>query len=154
MITKKINCTVNGRQVSIEVDIRASLLDVLRDSLHLTGVKKGCAVGECGACTVLINGEPYDSCIYLAVWADGQVINTIEGECKEGRLSKVQQAFVDEGAVQCGFCTPGLIMSTTAMLQSGKKFTREEIKAELSGHMCRCTGYQNIIKAAQKALED
>ncbi len=154
MITKKINCTVNGRQISIEVDIRASLLDVLRDSLHLTGVKKGCAVGECGACTVLINGEPYDSCIYLAVWADGQIIETIEGECREGRLSKVQQAFVDEGAIQCGFCTPGLIMSATAMLRSGKKFIRDEIRAELSGHMCRCTGYQNIIKAAQKALED
>jgi len=154
MLAKKISCSVNGRKVELEVDVRASLLDVLRDSLHLTGVKKGCSVGECGACTVLIDGEPYDSCIYLAVWADGKVINTIEGEYKEGKLSKVQQAFVDEGAVQCGFCTPGFIMSTTAMAQSGRKFTREEIKRELSGHMCRCTGYQNIIKAAQKALED
>ncbi|MFA4885158.1 MAG: xanthine dehydrogenase subunit XdhC [Desulfotomaculaceae bacterium] len=154
MIAKKISCSVNGRKVALEVDVRASLLDILRDSLHLTGVKKGCSVGECGACTVLIDGEPYDSCIYLAVWADGKDINTIEGEYKEGKLSKVQQAFVDEGAVQCGFCTPGFIMSTTAMAQSGRKFTREEIKRELSGHMCRCTGYQNIIKAAQKALED
>ncbi len=154
MLAKKISCSVNGRKVELEVDVRASLLDVLRDSLHLTGVKKGCSVGECGACTVLIDGEPYDSCIYLAVWADGRDINTIEGEYKEGRLSKVQQAFVAEGAVQCGFCTPGFIMSTTAMAQSGRKFTREEIKKELSGHMCRCTGYQNIIKAAQKALED
>ncbi len=154
MLAKKISCSVNGRKVTLEVDVRASLLDVLRDSLHLTGVKKGCSVGECGACTVLIDGEPYDSCIYLAVWADGKDINTIEGEYKEGKLSKVQQAFVDEGAVQCGFCTPGFIMSTTAMVQSGRKFTREEIKRELSGHMCRCTGYQNIIKAAQKALED
>jgi carbon-monoxide dehydrogenase small subunit len=154
MLAKKISCSVNGRKVALEVDVRASLLDVLRDSLHLTGVKRGCSVGECGACTVLIDGEPYDSCIYLAVWADGKDINTIEGEYKEGRLSKVQQAFVDEGAVQCGFCTPGLIMSTTAMAQSGRKFTPEEIKRELSGHMCRCTGYQNIIKAAQKALED
>ncbi len=154
MLAKKISCSVNGRKVTLEVDVRASLLDVLRDSLHLTGVKKGCSVGECGACTVLIDGEPYDSCIYLAVWADGKDINTIEGEYKEGKLSKVQQAFVDEGAVQCGFCTPGFIMSTTAMAQSDREFTREEIKRELSGHMCRCTGYQNIIKAAQKALED
>ena len=154
MIVKKISFQVNGRKVALEVDVRASLLDILRDSLHLTGVKKGCSVGECGACTVLIDGEPYDSCIYLAVWADGKDINTIEGEYKEGKLSKVQQAFVDEGAVQCGFCTPGFIMSTTAMAHSGRNFTREEIKRELSGHMCRCTGYQNIIKAAQKALED
>lgn len=154
MLAKKISCSVNGRKVALEVDVRASLLDILRDSLHLTGVKKGCSVGECGACTVLIDGEPFDSCIYLAVWADGKDINTIEGEYKEGKLSKVQQAFVDEGAVQCGFCTPGFIMSTTAMAQSGRKFTREEIKRELSGHMCRCTGYQNIIKAAEKALED
>ncbi len=154
MLAKKISFQLNGRKVALEVDVRASLLDVLRDNLRLTGVKKGCSVGECGACTVLIDGEPYDSCIYLAVWADGREINTIEGEYKEGRLSKVQQAFVDEGAVQCGFCTPGFIMSTSAMTQSGRKFSREEIKRELSGHICRCTGYQNIIKAAQKALGD
>jgi carbon-monoxide dehydrogenase small subunit len=154
MLTKKIDLLVNGRRVALEVDVGASLLEVLRGSLHLTGVKKGCGVGECGSCTVLIDGEPYNSCIYLAVWADGREINTIEGEYKEGKLSKVQQAFVDEGAVQCGFCTPGLIMSTTAMARSGRKFTPEEIKRALSGHICRCTGYQNIIKAAQKALED
>lgn len=154
MKSKKINFKVNGKEVVLEVDVRESLLDVLRNRLHLTGVKKGCSVGECGACTVTIDGETVDSCIYLAVRADGREIRTIEGEAKDGKLSKVQQAFVDEGAIQCGFCTPGFVMSTTAMLKSGKKLTTEEIKKGLSGHMCRCTGYKNIIKAAQKALED
>lgn len=149
---KKINLKVNGKEVSLEVDVRESLLDVLRQRFHLTGAKRGCAVGECGACAVIMDGEAVDSCIYLAVWADGSEISTIEGEAKEGRLSKVQQAFVDEGAIQCGFCTPGFVISTTAMLKSGRNFIREEIKKGLSGHMCRCTGYKNIIKAAEKAL--
>lgn len=151
---KKISFKVNGKEVSLEVGVGESLLDVLRKKLHLTGAKRGCSVGECGACTVIIDGEAVDSCIYLAVWADGCEISTIEGEAKDGSLSKVQQAFVDEGAIQCGFCTPGFVMSTTAMLKSGGRFTREEIKKGLSGHMCRCTGYKNIIKAAEKALED
>jgi len=154
MKSKNISFKVNGKDESFEVDIRESLLDVLRNRLFLTGVKKGCEVGECGACTVLIDGTPYDSCIYLAIWADGKEINTIEGECQDGKLSKVQQAFLDEGAVQCGFCTPGFIMSTTALMNKGKELTKDEIKKELSGHMCRCTGYQNIIKAAEKALKE
>lgn len=153
MKSKKISFKINGKEESLEVDIRESLLDVLRRKLFLTGVKKGCGVGECGACTVLIDGTAYNSCIYLAIWADGKEINTIEGECQKGKLSKVQQAFLDEGAVQCGFCTPGFIMSATALVKQGKKLTKEEIKKELSGHMCRCTGYQNIIKATEKALE-
>ncbi|MEL7565412.1 MAG: xanthine dehydrogenase subunit XdhC [Dehalobacterium sp.] len=154
MKSKKISFKINGKNESLEIDIRESLLDVLRNRLFLTGVKKGCGVGECGACTVLIDGTPYDSCIYLAIWADGKEINTIEGECQDGKLSKVQQAFLDEGAVQCGFCTPGFIMSTTALVHKGKKLSKEEIKKELSGHMCRCTGYQNIIRAAEKALKE
>lgn len=153
MVTKKITFTINGKEVTVEVDVRESLLEVLRNKLYLTGVKKGCCVGECGACTVLIDGITFDTCIYLAVWADGKEIRTIEGEVKEGELSKVQQAFLQEGAVQCGFCTPGFVMSTTEMVESGKEFSREEIKKELSGHMCRCTGYHNIIQAAEKALE-
>ena len=136
----------------VEVDVRESLLDVLRNRFDLTGVKKGCSVGECGACTVLIDGEPFDTCIYLAVWADGKEIRTIEGEAKDGQLTKVQEAFLEEGAVQCGFCTPGLVMTTTALAESGKNFTKQEIKKELSGHMCRCTGYHNIVKAAEKVL--
>lgn len=151
---KKISFTVNGKAQSFEVDVRESLLEVLRNHLGFTGVKKGCGVGECGACSVLIDGTPYDSCIYLAVWADGKQITTIEGVAqKDGELSEVQKAFVEEGAVQCGFCTPGIVLTTTAMVESGKEFTRDEIKRELSGHFCRCTGYNNILHAAEKSLE-
>ncbi|MEG6584678.1 xanthine dehydrogenase subunit XdhC [Dendrosporobacter sp. 1207_IL3150] len=153
MQTKKITFTVNGREVTLEVDIRESLLETLRNRLQLIGTKKGCGVGECGACTVLIDGETIDTCIYLAVWADGKEIRTIEGEAVDGKLSKAQQAMLDEGAVQCGFCTPGFVMSITSMVESGKQYTREEIKKEISGNMCRCTGYQNIVNAAERALK-
>lgn len=149
---KKITFKVNGKTTSLEVDIRESLLEVLRTRLGYTGAKKGCGVGECGACTVLIDGTPIDSCIYLAVWAEGKSINTIEGVAHAGELSKVQKSFVEEGAIQCGFCTPGLVLTTTALAESGKEFTREELKRELSGHFCRCTGYNNILKAAEKSL--
>ena len=154
MTMKKISMTVNGKERRLEIDIRESLLEVLRNRLQLTGVKQGCSVGECGACTVLIDGEPVDSCIYLAVWADGKQITTIEGLEKDGKLSKVQQAYVDEGAVQCGFCTPGLVMTTTAIVDSGKEYTDDELKREISGHLCRCTGYQKIFNAVKKSLED
>lgn len=153
METRKIHCIINHRKVTVEVDIRESLLETLRNRLHLTGVKKGCAVGECGACTVLIDGMTYDSCIYLAVWADGKEIRTIEGEGADGELTKVQKVFIQEGAIQCGFCTPGVIMSTTALAEQGLELTRADLKRELSGHMCRCTGYQNILKAAEKVFE-
>jgi aerobic-type carbon monoxide dehydrogenase small subunit (CoxS/CutS family) len=151
---KKINMTVNGKERKLEIDIRESLLEVLRNRLQLTGVKQGCSVGECGACTVLIDGEPVDSCIYLAIWADGKYITTIEGLEKDGKLSKVQQAYVDEGAIQCGFCTPGLVMTTTAIVDSGKEYTDDELKREISGHLCRCTGYQKIFNAVKKSLEE
>lgn len=150
---KKINIIVNDKPYSLEVDIRDSLSDVLRNKLQLTGVKQGCLVGECGACTVIIDGTPVNSCIYLAVWANGKKITTIEGVAKDGKLSKVQQAFIDEGAVQCGFCTPGLVLTTTALVESGKKFTDKELRREISGHLCRCTGYQKIYSAAKKSLE-
>lgn len=153
-VKKRIALTVNGRPVEIEIDIRESLLDVLRDRLQFTGVKQGCSVGECGACTVLIDGTPVNSCIYLAAWADGKTITTIEGIAKDGRLSPVQEAFVEEGAIQCGFCTPGLVLSTTAMVESGKTFTHDEVRRELSGHLCRCTGYQKIVDAAERALRE
>ena len=151
---KKISMIVNDKLYSLEVDIKESLLEVLRNRLHFTGVKQGCSVGECGACTVLINGTAINSCIFLAVWADGKRITTIEGVTRDGELSKVQQAFVDEGAVQCGFCTPGLVLTTTALAESGKKYSDEEIKREISGHLCRCTGYNKIFNAVKKVLND
>lgn len=154
MQTKKVVFKVNGKEVNIEVDARETLLEVLRNRLHLTGTKKGCEVGECGACTVIINGETVNSCIYLAIWVDGKEVRTIEGEEKNGNLSRVQQAFVDEGAVQCGFCTPGFVMSATVLVESKKKLSRDELKKGMSGNMCRCTGYQNIVRAVEKVLDE
>ena len=153
MRTKTVRCTVNGVPVEKTVDVRASLADMLRDDYALTSVKIGCQVGECGACNVLIDGECYNSCIYLAVWAEGKSIVTVEGlKGKDGLLHPIQQAFVEEAAVQCGFCTPGLIMTALYLLNSGKKYTRQELRYEISGHLCRCTGYENILTALEKAI--
>ncbi len=147
-----MSCTVNGRPVEVAVDNRESLADMLRNQLGLTSVKKGCDVGECGACTVLVDGKSIDSCIYLARWAEGKHILTTEGlRGAENELSIVQQAFIDEAAVQCGFCTPGLIMTATEIVDSGRLYSREELRRLISGHLCRCTGYQNILNAVEKA---
>ena len=151
---RAITFTINGRQVTRSVDVRSSLTDLLRDDLGLTSVKKGCEVGECGACTVLINGQAFDSCIYLAVWADGKDLRTTEGLADaEGHLSIVQESFVDATAVQCGFCTPGLLMTATELLESGNVYSRDELRVELAGHLCRCTGYHNILNAVELAQQ-
>jgi carbon-monoxide dehydrogenase small subunit len=151
---KQITFTVNGRSVSRSVDVRASLSDLLRDDLNLTSVKKGCEVGECGACSVLVDGQAIDSCIYLAVWVDGKDLVTTEGLADaDGNLSVVQQSFVDAAAVQCGFCTPGLLLTATELLESGQTYSRDELRTELAGHLCRCTGYHNILNAVELAQE-
>ena len=151
---KVVHCNINGKDVERMVDVRASLTDMLRNEYHLTSVKKGCEVGECGACNVLINGEAFNSCIYLAVWAEGKTILTLEGlEGPNGELSDIQQAFIDETAIQCGFCTPGFIMTAVEILESGKEYTDEELRKLLSGHLCRCTGYENIFRAVKKTMQ-
>jgi len=150
---KVVHCNINGKDVERAVDVRASLTDMLRNEYHLTSVKKGCEVGECGACNVLINGEAFNSCIYLAVWAEGKTILTLEGlEGPNGELSDIQQAFIDETAIQCGFCTPGFIMTAAEILNANKLYTDDELRKLLSGHLCRCTGYENIFRAVKKTM--
>ncbi len=152
---REITFTINQRPRTLYIDIRKSLAEVLREDLALTGVKLGCGVGECGACSVLVDDVLVDSCIYLAVWADNTAIRTIEGEAKDGKLSCVQKAYIDEGAVQCGFCTPGFVMATTAFTEKckGKAVSEDEIRKAHAGNLCRCTGYQNILKAVEKSIE-
>lgn len=152
---KIIKMKVNHKEVEVAIDPRESLADTLRNRLSLTSVKKGCEVGECGACTVLINGEAIDTCVYLSVWAEGKTILTVEGLLgPNGELSPIQQAFVEEAAIQCGFCTPGLIMTAVEIVGSGKRYTRDEIRKEISGHLCRCTGYQNILNAMERIVNE
>lgn len=148
-----VTCTINGKKREVMLDVRSSLTDMLRNDYRLTSVKKGCEVGECGACTVLIDGETYNSCIYLAVWAEGKNITTLEGLLgPDGELSDIQQAFVDEAAVQCGFCSPGFVMTALEILDSGIEYTDDELRKLLSGHLCRCTGYENIFRAVKKTM--
>ena len=155
-MNRTITFNLNGKERTLSVDIRKSLMEVLREQEAQTSIKHGCGVGECGACSVIIDGVLTDSCIYLAVWADGKSIRTAEGESKDGKLSRVQQAYVDAGAVQCGFCTPGLIMATTAFVEKnkGEKVSREEIRKGHSGNLCRCTGYTSIVNAVEDCLTE
>lgn len=150
---KVVHFNLNGRDVEQVVDVRASLTDMLRSDFRMTSVKKGCEVGECGACNVLIDGEAFNSCIYLAVWAEGKRIRTLEGVTgPDGALSDIQQAFLDETAVQCGFCTPGFIMTAVEILEANRLYSDEELRKLLSGHLCRCTGYENIFRAVKKTM--
>ena len=148
-----VRFNLNGKDVERTVDVRASLTDMLRNDFRMTSVKKGCEVGECGACNVLIDGEAFNSCICLAVWAEGKKVRTLEGLLgPNGELSDIQQAFVDEAAIQCGFCSPGFILTAVEILESGKEYTDVELRKLLSGHLCRCTGYENILRAVKKTM--
>ena len=146
---KTLDFILNGEACHTEIPEDATLLKVLRDILHLTGTKEGCGEGDCGACTVLVDGRSVNSCLFPAVQAEGCQVMTIEGVEAHPELARIQKAFVDYGSVQCGFCSPGMIMSTVALLQKNPKPTEEEIRRGLSGNICRCTGYQAMVDAIQ-----
>jgi aerobic-type carbon monoxide dehydrogenase small subunit (CoxS/CutS family) len=146
----KIDFILNGSSVSIEAPARISLLTLLRDVLGLTGTKEGCGIGECGACTVLLDDRPVNSCLVLAPQAEGRKVTTIEGvRAQDGGPNDLQQAFIDFGAVQCGFCIPGMVLSGEALLATNPHPTRKEIRTAIAGNLCRCTGYQQIVDAIQ-----
>lgn len=149
----KIELTINGKKRKVETTISTRLLDLIRDDLHLTGTKEGCGKGECGACTVIMNGELITSCLVLAPQADGAVITTIEGIGSGDHLDLIQEAFIETGAVQCGFCTPGIIIAAKKLLEENSHPDEEEIKRGISGNLCRCTGYQKIFDAVRLAAD-
>jgi carbon-monoxide dehydrogenase small subunit len=147
----KISFLLNSQNMSIEIEPNIRLLDLLRDKFNLTGTKEGCSIGECGACTVIMNGKAVNSCLVLAGQCDGAEIITIEGIENDGKLHPLQENFLKSGAVQCGFCTPGMIMSAYALLLENPNPTEEEIKEAIAGNLCRCTGYKQIIEAIEKS---
>lgn len=149
----QIRTTVNGQEYSLLIDLKKTLLEILRDDLNLTGTKRGCDEGECGACSVILNGKVVNSCLVLAVEADKAEVLTIEGIHRDGDLHPIQKSFVDSGAVQCGFCTPGMILATKAMLDEMPDPSEENIKHYLEGNLCRCTGYTKIIDAVNVAIK-
>jgi carbon-monoxide dehydrogenase small subunit len=151
---KQIKFTVNGKDYEVSVPPWRTLLEVIREELGLTGTKEGCGLGECGACTVIMNGKTVNSCLVLAAEADGKQITTIEGLANGDKLHPLQQAFINHGGFQCGFCTPGMIMSAKALLDANPKPTEDEIRQGISGNFCRCTGYTKIIESIKAAAED
>lgn len=149
MTMHAIKVVINGVKEYVQVPSNLTLLQMLRDKLALTGTKNGCEAGECGACTVLVDGEPVNACMMLAVEADGRQVMTVEGLGHQGELSPLQRAFIDHNAVQCGFCTPGMLMAAHALLERNPRPTEEEIRQALVGNLCRCTGYVRIVQAVQ-----
>ncbi len=149
----EISLTVNGRERTVDARPDATLVEALRDGLGLTGTKVGCGHGECGACTVLLDGEPVNSCLVFAAQCEGREVVTIEGLAASGDLDRIREAFAEAGAVQCGYCTPGMAVSAFALLSSNPHPTRDEITEAISGNLCRCTGYVKIIEAVSKAAE-
>lgn len=149
----KIQFNLNGNDVSVTADPNKRLVDFLREDMGMTSVKEGCGEGECGACTIIYNGKAVTSCLMLAGQADGSTIVTLEGVSENGQLNYIQQAFVDAGAVQCGYCTPGMVLSAKALLDKKPDATDEEIRRAMSGNLCRCTGYSKIIKAVEMARD-
>lgn len=147
-----IHLVVNGDPHTLVVKANTLLVNVLRDQLNLTGTKKGCELGDCGSCTVLLDGKPIDSCLILAVEADGHEITTVEGLAQNDQLDTLQNAFIDNAAIQCGFCTPGMILSAKALLASNPHPTEQEVREAIAGNLCRCTGYVNIVKAVLSAV--
>ena len=148
---KEIRITVNGKPYELSVRPHATLLEVIREDLGLTGTKEGCGVGECGACTVIMNGKSVNACLVLAPEADGKEITTIEGLADGDKLDPIQQAFYEIGGLQCGFCTPGMVVAIDQLLRDNPSPTEAEVRRGLDGNLCRCTGYQNIVKAVQYA---
>lgn len=151
---EKIHLYVNGEEVFIEVEPNKTLLWLLREELGLTGTKEGCGAGECGACTVIVNGKAVNSCLVMVLEVAEGYVETIEGEAVNGNLSKLQESFIKNNGLQCGFCTPGMIMSARALLNKNPKPNREDIKEAMQGNLCRCTGYEAIIKSVEEAIEE
>ncbi len=149
-----ITLKVNGDSYTKTVKANTLLVNVLRDELDLTGTKRGCELGDCGSCTVLLDGKPVNSCLILAVEADGHEITTIEGLAQHDKLDKLQESFVEHAAIQCGYCTPGMIMSAKALLTRNPHPTEQEVRAAIAGNLCRCTGYVNIVKAIMAVAEE
>jgi len=151
---KMIKIKVNEKEYEIAVETNRTLLDVLREDLNLTGTKEGCSEGDCGACTVLMDGKPVNSCLVLGVEADGSEILTVEGLAEGSKLHPLQESFVENGAIQCGFCTSGMLLSAKALLDKNPKPTESEIRTAISGNLCRCTGYNKIVTAIKKVSSD
>jgi carbon-monoxide dehydrogenase small subunit len=148
---EQLNITVNGKEYELQIEPSDTLLNVIRENLGLTGVKEGCGIGECGACTVIVDGLTVNTCLMLAIEAQGSRITTIEGLAEVEKVHPIQQAFMDVGGLQCGFCTPGMILSTKALLDANENPTEEEIKKGLEGNFCRCSGYTKIIESVRAA---